>query len=253
MNRLFTFGCSFTQYFWPTWADLLSYNYDVFQNYAMMGGGNLFIASTVAEAIAYNKINKDDTVMIMWTNVTREDRYINNWHGPGNIFTQKYYPEEYVKKYITIRGCYVRDLAQISLVDQALQNIGCKYEFLAMTEIANFSQYTYEDSTTYIKDGLDLYRDTLDKIKPSVHDVIFNKDWNSRKILDKHARRLNAHPLPNEHLEYLQRVLPYYPISQEAIDLANITTQNVKDQYNKRGGFRAELYDNKKMYIKKRL
>jgi hypothetical protein len=67
----------------------------------------------------------------MWTNVTREDRYLNGaWETPGNIFTQTFYPAEYIKKYADVRGYYIRDLATIYAVDQLLKSINCKYHFL---------------------------------------------------------------------------------------------------------------------------
>lgn len=253
MSRLFTFGCSFTNYYWPTWADILSFNYDEFQNYGKLAGGNMFIACTLSEAIAVNKINKNDTVIIMWTNVTREDRYIKNWHGVGNIFTQDCYSWEFVKKYITIRGCYVRDLALIALVDQTLQNIGCNYEFLSMTEMNNYAQYTYENGDDYFKDGLEIYKDTIAKIKPSVHKVIFNNDWDSRPILEKHSHRLDAHPLPNEHIEYLQKVLPNYNISEDAYKLAQTAHNDIINQFLTKGCFVGELYKNPKNIHKYRL
>ena len=37
-NRIFTFGCSFTQYCWPTWADMLLYE-NSGKNYGISGGG----------------------------------------------------------------------------------------------------------------------------------------------------------------------------------------------------------------------
>ena len=39
---LYTFGCSFTKYVWPTWADLLLSQVDG-ENWGMCGGGNKFI------------------------------------------------------------------------------------------------------------------------------------------------------------------------------------------------------------------
>ena len=82
--RLFTFGCSFTKYIWPTWADILGREYKEFYNYGMSGGGNLFIFDSLIEAIAKHNINKDDTVIIIWTNVTRDRKStrLNSSHIP---------------------------------------------------------------------------------------------------------------------------------------------------------------------------
>ena len=218
-GRLFTFGCSFTKYHWPTWADILGKEFEEHYNLGKLGGGNLFIACSVAEAAAKYNISSNDTVMVMWTNAIREDRYINNfWMTPGNIFTNPVYPEEFIKKFITIRGCYVRDLAQIYLTDNLLQNIGCKYEFMSMVDITNSDQYSNRDDSAEIQDILDLYKSSIDKFKPSVHKVLFNYDWDSKpsNIIGDIPRR-DKHPLPLEHLEYIRLVLPEYNVSDDII------------------------------------
>lgn len=229
-GRLFTFGCSFTQYNWATWADLLGREFESYVNYGRSGGGNLFISSTIAEAVIRENITKNDTVMVMWTNVTREDRYIHDWVLPGNIFTQETYPEEFVKKFITVRGCYVKDMAQIYLIDKLLENIGCKYEFMSMVDMENYSQYNLKNSNNVAQDIFDLYKSTLNKFKPSVHKVLFNCNWDSRPILDN--LRLDSHPLPLEHIEYINKVLPEYKFSDETLEFAKKHDIEVRISFN---------------------
>jgi len=43
MSRLFTFGCSYTNYRWSTWADCLAPEFDYFENWGQSGGGNHYI------------------------------------------------------------------------------------------------------------------------------------------------------------------------------------------------------------------
>ena len=47
-NRLFVFGCSFTMYAWPTYADFLGYEFDHYENWGFPGLGNRAIAERVA-------------------------------------------------------------------------------------------------------------------------------------------------------------------------------------------------------------
>ena len=54
MSRLFTFGCSFTSYHWPTWADILGREYDYFENWGRSGGSNQFIFNSLIEAKRLN-------------------------------------------------------------------------------------------------------------------------------------------------------------------------------------------------------
>ena len=67
MSRLFTFGCSFTKYHWPTWANILGKEFDQHQNWAEPGAGNHFILNSLVECNLRNNILPDDTVGIMWT------------------------------------------------------------------------------------------------------------------------------------------------------------------------------------------
>ena len=229
-GRLFAFGCSFTRYNWPTWADLLGQEFEGYYNYGRAGAGNLFISCMLGEAIARYNINKNDTVMIMWSNVTREDRYVEEWVNPGNIFTQTTYPEDFVKNFITVRGCYIRDLALINLTHNLLKNLGCKYEFMSMIDMNSFHQWDFNDDSKEMQDVFDLYKDTLAICKPSVFKVIFNYDWYKSRPLytDPNKLRADIHPLPSEHIEYINKVLPNYQFSEDTLRIAMKEDEKVR-------------------------
>ena len=110
MNRLFTFGCSYTSYNWSTWADILGQSAQEFQNWGMLGTGNQFIFNSVHECHQRNRLQPGDTVVVCWTNAMRDDRYTNGWNTLGNIYTQPLYDPAWVRKWITERGCLLRDL-----------------------------------------------------------------------------------------------------------------------------------------------
>ena len=73
MKRLFAFGCSFTNYAWPSYADFLGYAFDKYENWGFPGFGNRAIAERVAECHAKNSLCKEDTVLVQWTSHTRND------------------------------------------------------------------------------------------------------------------------------------------------------------------------------------
>lgn len=210
--RLFTFGCSFTSYKWPTWADIAGYEFLEFHNYGMCGGGNLFIFNSLVEAIARHQINKDDTVMIMWTNVLRDDRYTTEgWLGTGNLHTSRdYFSKEFIDKFITIRGCYVRDIPLIHSAYLLLKNLGCSFHFMSMVDIDNNDQYSYNKSKN-VDDILSLYAESLSIVKPSIHREIFKFNWNSR------FKKNDPHPHPIDYLLYLYKVVPEIKVSRENV------------------------------------
>jgi hypothetical protein len=222
MKRLFTFGCSFTQYHWPTWADILRHNFDYYENWGQIGGGNQFIFNSLNECIVKNKLSKNDTVIIMWTNITREDRYVHgSWLTPGNIYTNPgIYSDEFIEKFADEKGYLIRDMAFIHSAKNLLEYIGINYIFLSMVEISNSDQYTV-NLITGCDDIFEAYTDTINAIRPSVHNVIFNFNWASRTFIPKfyskevHFNRIDLHPTPMEHLEYIDKILPEFTISDQ--------------------------------------
>jgi hypothetical protein len=184
-KRLFAFGCSFTRYRWPTWADIMGVNYDEYQNWGAIGGGNHFIFYSLVEAIQREQINSNDTVAIMWTSVGREDRFIDNeWQLYGSIYNSPF-PEEYVKNFTDPTGFFLTSVTLIDAAKKILDSIGCEYHFFSMIpfekvddSFLNLLFTLKQDTETEIKN---LYKDTLACIKPSVFDLVFKGDWSSRK------------------------------------------------------------------------
>ena len=208
-KRLLTFGCSFTQYSWPTWADILAKEFEEFCNWGCSGGGNQFIFHSIVESFHRDQINVHDTVIIMWSNIMREDRYIKGrWKTPGNIYTQKVYDNHFINSYIDIRGNYLRDCGLIFAADQILHNQGCKVVHLSMVPLTNYNQY---DLTVTEQTDIEiLYQSTLNKIRPSVFETLFNFDWSSRPRVNN-----DPHPTPAEHMEIIDRLLPEFELSNE--------------------------------------
>jgi hypothetical protein len=207
MKRLFVFGCSFTKYIWPTWADIVARNFDLFQNWAQGGGGNMFIANSITECLIRNNIKSGDTVAVMWSNVYRDDIYKDlEWRTPGNVFGHSHY-ESCDRHLSDERGYLIRDLAIIHSAQSLVEQSGATPIFMCMVPLNNLDQY--RNILSADQDVLDLYKQTLEKIKPSFFETIFNSDWKSR------GNRQDLHPLPGEHLEYIKMIAPEFTISQE--------------------------------------
>ena len=64
--RIFAFGCSLSQYFFPTWADILIHQYKnkgyQGENWAKSGAGNQYINTRLWEANTVHKFNKEDII-----------------------------------------------------------------------------------------------------------------------------------------------------------------------------------------------
>lgn len=210
MKRFYAFGCSFTCYVWPTWADIIGKQSLEYQNWARPGSGNFYIFNSLNECIMRNKITKDDLVIIMWSSVSREDRYVKgDWIGQGNIYNQSLYDSNFVETLSDRRGYLLRDLNIISATKKLLDSIGVEYYFLSMIPIGydELDEYQNHENT----DLLEFYKDSLEIIRPSVFEIVFNNDWYVKD-------RKDLHPKPLEFLNYLDNILPEIPIQKETRD-----------------------------------
>lgn len=120
-KRFFSFGCSFTQYYWPTWADIIAENLDIeFHNFGVCGIGNVGIMHQLLIADLKYNLNKDDLIIVGWTYWNREDRYNNNrWLAVGNIFNNHYYDKNFIKKYWFADNDIVKNYTAIILANRS--------------------------------------------------------------------------------------------------------------------------------------
>jgi hypothetical protein len=230
LNRLFTFGCSFTNYRWSTWADCLAPEFDYFENWGQAGGGNHYIFNSIMEADQRHDFKNNDTVVVCWSSILREDRYTDNWQTHGNIATCEYYDKKYFDKYITERGCLIRDMAFIKATLNFLQNKqGVKWVFLSMAPLLLADQFGH--SINLDSDVQELYKNVLENIKPSFYETVLRSDWEQGWT----TNRIDIHPTPVEHLEYLDTVLPSWVTNQSTRVKMYEETQNLKKFPHKSG------------------
>lgn len=299
-NRLFTFGCSFTRYLWPTWADIVSKNYTFFENWGMPGAGNMYIFNSLTESILRNNISSNDTVIVMWSSPARDDIYVNSkWKCGKGAQHQDYNDRWYT----------IRDIALMHAAKKMLEQNNITYYFLSMIPVNHVTHITDNTNIHEIHaDIFNIYSEVNNCIKPSVLEKIFNFNWDSRpqksgtapaaersyndvkgidwplfsdvlnnnfdnclpeiieelndtkwiwkKILSN-GERVDMHPTPLEHLEYLNLVLPEFKFSQDTIDWVihadNAVTTHIKNHNSSQGVIKDLEWDITKNYPKKRL
>jgi hypothetical protein len=200
MTRLFTFGCSFTNYRWSTWADCLAPEFDYFENWGQSGAGNHYIFNSIMEADQRQMFGPNDTVIVCWTTATREDRYVQGrWQTLGNMHSCPIYNPEYLKTHVDDRGYLIRDFAFVKAVKTLLENRpGVNWKFMSMMEIA--SMPWPDDTVSEHRDVMRLYEDVFHAMGPSYQKTLFNNGWPDRNG--------DPHPSPAEHLAFLDIVLP---------------------------------------------
>jgi hypothetical protein len=220
-ERVFAFGCSFTEYMWPTWANVLSYEMPnaEFYNWGKCGGGNVFIASMVMAINQKYKYTERDLVMIMWSTHSREDRYIkSSWLTPGNIFSQNYYSDDFIKQFTCLKGYLVRDLAYMASTKYALKALPCDSLMLQSVrpdydKIQNLKFFD-KDELAGISEVVELYKDIIDDFPPTLHSYM--NDGHGGFVNGHHYvwpgldykgdKFSDYHPNPKMYMNYLKHI-----------------------------------------------
>jgi len=174
-----------TKYAWPTWADIIGSEITEFHNYAHPGSGNMMISNQILEqAMRYN-FDENDLILVMWSTVTREDRYIQSaWRPAGNIYTQDFYNRDFVGKYACPRGYLIRDLNIMTYTHQFLNSIKSDKIITSMSGIKidddehgrSWFNKIFHPRKEY-DDVYDFYAETLNAVNGSLMTDACNDIW----------------------------------------------------------------------------
>lgn len=172
-NRLFTLGCSYTNYYYPTWANWLGSEFLQFENLGLPGLGNRGIFNRLSELIYKRKLNADDHIVIAWSTPMREDRYYSDkggWMGVGNIYNQRFYSDSWVKEFFDPFMSLMETINYIHAGLHMLDHIGCKYAFTFMMNPYNIDPSMEKNNSTEFVDLCD----PDNKLKPYLNFILEN-------------------------------------------------------------------------------
>ena len=264
-RRLFTFGCSFTEYAWPTWADLLGVEFDEFQNWGYRGIGNRGIAERIAEAHARHQFNKNDTVIVQWSTHLRHDWYNDHqqpagrppgWKTNGSMFSprnQHVHTKEWIELFFNESAYIMHSLNSIVLSQNLLEATGATWLMTSIGHLQNLGN----DIDIRKEFGESLFNnDTISKNYPHL-DFYKNEIWEkypdqwldplhifAKKYLDKGWSFVdnNGNTWNETHLstmqynlwikEVLLNKLPVLPDTLKKIDKITKQIENLKELSN---------------------
>lgn len=246
MKRFFAFGCSFTYYSWPTWADFLGLEFDHYENWGYQGIGNRAIAERVAECNIENDIGPDDTVIVQWTSHLRHDYHTDRrrlnysklhpftlqdgWKTGGSIFNwinQKQYDSDWIKKFFDEKSYLMHSLNHISLTQELLKSTGCQWLMTSMsrfdalgcdvpenqnaeTLIKKTESYSFWDDENYKKlwKYKKIWDDNINHWLEPVGNFCWDKDtdWYWQAPTDPEPWK-ELHPSPRSHIKYVENVV----------------------------------------------
>lgn len=221
-KRFFTFGCSYTQYMWPTWADVVSKSMpDVeFYNFGKSGSGNPLISYRIAEANARYKFTDTDLVMVMFSSFTREDRWVNDkWEAVGNVYSHRFYDDAWCRKYADERGYMIRDAAVIDIATRYVESLPC--DSYCMLSVPFVSEPERINDGKAPEDIVSIYSETFNKFKPSFKDT----ELVQNPVLDYQGFQ-DGHPATIRHYNYLMKL--GFNLSDESKKFAEESTEILK-------------------------
>jgi hypothetical protein len=146
MKRFFSFGCSYTFYCWPTWADFLGLSFEHYENWGISGLGNQGILERIVECNIKNKFTRDDLVIVQWSGHLRNDFFNRNslddrsgkWKTCGSIFNaenKNLYDKNWISVFFDEFAYLMHTLNYISAVQNLLENTNCKWYMTSMGDI----------------------------------------------------------------------------------------------------------------------
>lgn len=217
-QRCFAFGCSYTQYIWPTVADLIGCNFDEYYNFGKAGADNTYALNRLIDTHATFTLNpKTDLVLF---GVTGHGRFSywdenNDWVGEGEYNFSENQPDKFLSrsKYNPVWSVYrsinaIRNFKYLlsawkipHILFPAIDNAPFCLEDVYKKDRKDFSQRCMESS----EDILNL----LD-VKTSMDEYMMDTKQFHTKTYFRKENRIETHPTPKIHHEYLIKFFPKF-------------------------------------------
>ena len=265
-GRLFVFGCSMTRYRYPTWADILGDNWAFYENWADIGAGNQFIFNSVVECCARNHFNENDTVLVLWSGLSRIDAYqYNSWvHLHDQFCHDKEFaccPDGYeimsyawmaaVDEILTKRKC---NYIPMRWTDYSLTSpAGRLYKLMLMRQLkidyqSNTKPYKLSEREDFKKNWTGLYLRLAGPDWPSLDKLYDNNMQDVPKHIEQEItefyqlveadktwrlkiHNVDSHPTPMQHLDIVKKYFPTVAIKSSTEEwVNNIENKLLRDQ-----------------------
>ena len=183
-KRFFVIGCSFTEWYWPTWANIIAEQnpHLEFSSFAKSGQGNIYISTILNQLTHTHNLCETDLVGIMWSTFHRTDYYtsssntlkdiirtddtnilknsLHNWGLHGDTIHAQLKNGTEMHGYCD-RGFLLRDLAIIDNATTVMEQ--APYTAFQMYSVEPEEQNNYDPTFNNI------YRDNSDAIDTYSH------------------------------------------------------------------------------------
>lgn len=207
-SRLFTFGCSFTRYYWPTWADMLGREYDEFENWGNGGIGNRAILERLTECMVNNKITAQDTIIVQWSDLHRFDMHKprpglpEGWAQGGNMLAAPDFKKSWISSIWEEQSYVMHTLNFIKLAITLLESLPCTWY---MTSLHDITTDLNRWPTTF-KNYIPLFQH--ENFLPPMDSFFTQYEFPRKTLIDTDGtNQVDEHPIPLAHYAWLTEVL----------------------------------------------
>lgn len=202
-SRIFTFGCSFTEWYWPTWADMICYKNDGY-NFGQKGGGITQILHKVANANRKYNFTELDKIIIMLPSLFRLDNISTNngetvWECQGSQFANPEVPKDWM---------LMQSLNDIIFLKEYLEANELCYWFTAIHDIFDTTFAEYQNLNQQQLDHLQYVSEIIKFDYPTMMETLVSIEgqWGSRTPLYTHRDSPELHPTILEHYDYANKI-----------------------------------------------
>lgn len=142
--RLRTFGCSFTNYIWPTWNSFLALDpkFKEYDNWGLQGLGNQAISERFIESIAEKPLTKKDVVIIEWSGIERFDYFQlpNGWTNTGALAWAGWADQRWFDMFYSHEGYAMHWLNRVVQCMLILEKSPATWYMTTMSDMGLFKQ-----------------------------------------------------------------------------------------------------------------
>lgn len=233
-DRFFVIGCSFTNWHWPTWANIIAEQYPhmKFHNYGFPGMGNQYVQIMLNQLQKKHNLTSKDLVGIMWSTFHRTNSYrssslksmINNhtedffqlnsehWHSQGDMIHAQQIDSDGAW---CDRGFALRDCAIIDTTTTLLKH--CEFDAFQMMSLTPQNQHIYDRGiySTHKQDIYDMYSDLSEHMISGNNDIVNTLDWHLDHVTVEWEKpwtpvgsgdmELDRHPSALQWCKYLEK------------------------------------------------
>ncbi len=245
-KRFVSIGCSFTRWYWPTWADLLAREMPDahFVNLARGGAGNQYIVTMLNLVQRKYNFGPETLVGVMWSTFCREDRYVlenpkaisavgPGWYSTGNILnnsTNNFYSIDNLEPFHYL----IRDASLISTSNQYLKN--ADFDTLNICSLNMLQQIPYSSAGQRqidVSDPTDkLFLEVMNLYQDIEEDFVGylktdDERWPGNHVYPtpREESYVDYHPRSVDYANYLEKW--HIPLSKATLQFAHEESQKI--------------------------